>query len=403
MTNASEAHRTLVRKEHVVSTQPRRARRFSVAGYAAALVAFIAACDPNTALRYGPFIAAAAFMLSRPWRYRIGVTEWALAAYLLWALMSQIWTQHPNVFTGQIIVLASLATMFVGVRAATWWGQNQALTVTGYIAGCLYGLAQTSFQLITGEGEVYTDEFGRITQVGTLNINYVAYTTLTAIVLILLALQGGQVKRRRMKMLMYAVLVILMVGAVSTQTRGVHISLVLLGAWILVSKFGRPMKTITTACVVAIVSVSAGWASGFLDDLDRGNRGIEGLSGRTTLWESARSKWVESFFAGEGLGADRVQNAGYLPTHNTFLGLGITLGMVGLALFLIFAVSSLNDRIQGLSVRDRRFRLITIILAFTPILLTSSWEAASSGWVGLALLSTPILAAANQIKARRKE
>ncbi|GAA5227793.1 hypothetical protein GCM10025778_23260 [Paeniglutamicibacter antarcticus] len=265
----------------------------------------------------------------------------------------------------------------------------------------MYGLAQTSLQLITGEGEIYTDEFGRITQVGTLNINYVAYTTLTAIVLILLALQGGQIKRRRMKMLIFAILGILVIGAVSTQTRGVQVSLMLLGAWIVISKLGRPLKTITAACAVAIVSVSAGWASSFLDDLDRGNRGVDGLSGRTILWETARSKWVDSFFAGEGMGADRVQNAGYLPTHNTFLGLGMTLGAVGLALFLTFAVSSLNERIKGLRIRDRRFPLIMIILAFTPILLTSSWEATASGWVGLALLSTPILATTNQIKARR--
>lgn len=111
------------------------------------------------------------------------------------------------------------------------------------------------------------------------------------------------------------------------------------------------------------------------------------------MWERARSIWAESILTGAGLGADRAQNVNNLPAHNTFLGLGITLGIVGLALFLTFAISSLTDRLRDLSAPDRRFRIITITIALTPILLTSSWEGTASGWVGLALLSTPILAA----------
>ncbi|MEA3550240.1 O-antigen ligase family protein [Pseudarthrobacter sp. C1] len=364
-----------------------------IAGSAAALIAFLAAWEPNAALRYGPFIAVAAFLLGRPLRFRIGLTEWALVLFMLWALLSSVWTQHPDVFVAQMIIYSSLAIMFIGVRAACRWGQNEALAVGGYVIGCLYGLALTSFQLIAGYGEIYRDSLGRITQVGTLNINYVAYTAVTAIVLLLLALQSNQLQSRRMRLLAIAAVVILVIGSMSTQTRGVQVSTALLGVWLIIARFGRPAKVITGLCVLAIVGVSFGWVDPMLERIDIGDRSIAGLSGRLPLWESARAVWQESLLTGAGLGADRAQNAENLATHNTILGIGVTLGIIGLALFLAFAVSAVNDRIQDLDAPTQRFRMITIIIAFTPILLTSPWEGTASGWVGLALLSTPVLAA----------
>lgn len=369
--------------------------RAPLAGVAVAVIAFISAWEPNAALRYGPFIAVGAFLLSRPLHFRVGVTEWAVLLFVVWAALSQFWTENPAVFDSQLIAFSSLAIMLVGVRAASRWGKNEAIAVGGYVTGCVYGLALTSFQLISGAGPVYSDPFGRITQVGSLNINYVAYTTVTAIVLLLLALRSGQVKSRLLRLLVIGALVVLVLGGLSTQTRGVQLSLVLLGAWLLISKFGHPVKTITTVCVVSMLSVSFGWIDQILNGLEIGDRTLAGLSGRLPMWESARSTWAESIFTGAGLGADRAQNVSNLPTHNTFLGLGVTLGIVGLALFLTFAISSLNDRLRDLSVPDRRFRIITIIVALTPILLTSSWEGTASAWVGLALLSTPILAGAH--------
>jgi O-antigen ligase len=367
--------------------------RFPVAGWAAASIAFLAAWEPNAAVRYGPFIATAAFISSRPLRFRIGATELALALFLLWAFLSQLWTEHPEVFETQMIVYASFAITFTGVHAAIRWGKNGVMAATGYVAGCLYGLAMTSFQLIAGEGPIYRDAFGRITQVGSLNVNYVAYTAVTAIVLLLMALQERQIKSRRMRMIAFATLIILVFGGLSTQTRGVQISIALLGIWFLVSRFGRPAKAVTAGCVIAIMSVSFGWADELLGGFDGGERSTGGLSGRLPLWESARATWQESIVTGAGLGADRAQNAYNLSTHNTFLGLGVTLGVVGLLLFLAFAASAVNDRIRILSVPEQRFRIITIIVAFTPILLTSPWDGMASGWVGLALLSTPIVAA----------
>lgn len=396
MTSASVASHPKIRNERPVRIQQQmRAPQAHIAGLAAAVIAFISAWEPNAALRYGPFIAVGAFLLSRPLRFRVGVTEWAIVLFVVWVALSQFWTEHPAAFASQLIAFSSLAVMFVGVRAASRWGQNEAIAVGGYVAGCIYGLALTSFQLITGAGPVYYDSFGRVTQVGSLNVNYVAYTTVAAIVLVLLALQSGQIRGRRMRMIAIATLVVLALGGLSTQTKGAQISMLLLGAWLLVSRFGRPVKVFTTVCVVAVVSVSFGWIDQLLKALDTGDRSIAGLSGRLPLWESARSTWAESILTGAGLGADRAQNVNNLPTHNTFLGLGITLGIVGLALFLTFAISSLNDRLRDLSAPDRRFRILTIIVALTPILLTSSWEGTASGWVGLALLSTPILAAAH--------
>lgn len=393
MTRAPDLRLTRAVDMRSLRRQRQPALRFSVSGMGAALIAFIAAWEPNAALRYGPFIAVGIFLLSRPLRFRIGLTEWALALLWLWVLLSQYWTEHPDIFESHFINFSALVVIFVGVRAASRWGQNEAIAVGGYVIGCLYGLAQTSLQLITGAGQVYRDTFGRITQVGALNINHVAYTTVGAIVLLLLALQSGQIQRRRLRMLALAALAILVVGGLSTQTRGVQMSIALLGLWLLISKFGQPVKTIIAACMVAILSISFGWVDEWLGVLESGDRTRDGLSGRLPLWEWARSTWAESIIVGAGLGADRAENPAHMATHNTILGVGVTLGAVGLALFLTVAISSLNDRIQSLSDPIRRFRVVTIIVAFTPILLTGAWEWLASGWVGLALFSTPFLAA----------
>ena len=362
-----------------------------LAGWGAALLAFLAASEPNLTLRFGPFIAAGVFLLSNPLRSRARATEWLLGAFLLWCILSQLWTTVPTSFFLKMLMIISLAATFVGLRAAILWGANCRLAVAAYILGCTYGLARTSIQLIGGSEIVYSDNFGRVTQVGDLNVNYVAYSTLTGIVLMLIALQGGQIRGRRARFWVIVSIGVLAAGAFSTQTRGVQVSLALIAFWLIVSRFGRPFKVVASLSLAAVLAVSLGWVDGYLATLEFGNRTESGLSGRLPLWASARESWSGSLFGGIGLGGDRAHNASNFATHNTILGLGMTTGLIGLLLFLAFVCRSQTDRLEDWSDWDRRFRLGLILLAFVPILLTSSWEWSASGWAGLALLSQPIV------------
>lgn len=355
------------------------------AGVGAASIAFIAAFEPNIALRYGPFIAAGVFLLANPARFRIGATEWALFTFLVWVAISQFWALYPERFPLAAMSIASSAAMFIGIRAAIRWGGTASFVVKAYATGCVIGLARTSLGWVEAGGLI-RDGAGRITQAGDLNVNYVAYGSVAAF--LLLVLSWRQVRTRRGRFATIVLLGILGSGIGATQTRGAQIGLLLLLAWLLVSRFGRPLKTITALSALVAIFVSFGWATNALALAAYGARSIDGLSGRGVLWEGARYLWGNNVLFGAGFGGVRAVTPGALPAHNLILGLGAEVGIVGLGIFLLFLYLSQTDRIVGSA--GLEIRLGAILLTFLPILLTSSWEMFASAWVGIALLSQPI-------------
>lgn len=376
---------------HDTAKKVRQPLHLRLASLGAASIAFIAAFEPNTALRFGPFIAIAVLALANPSRLRIGKTELALIAYVAWSFLSQFWTVAPTLFIVRFTIVLSLAVMFLGIRAAIRYGNSAPFVLGGYVIGCVVGLGLTSLEFLTG-GAILRDVSGRVTQVDDLNVNYVAYGCVTAIVLLVFTLRTQSVAARRLRILVWAALVFLAIGVISTQTRGAQIALGLFAVWLVISRFGKPLKLVVTTAAVAAFAVSSGWVNDQLDLLDYGARSLSGLSGRLQLWEIARDAWRSEPIIGIGVGGTRTLNANQLPTHNTFLELLATVGVIGFLLFLLFVCFSQTDRLEGLTDGERRFRIASTIIAFLPILLSSAWEMSASGWVGLALLSQPLRA-----------
>lgn len=360
-----------------------------LASFGAAGVAFLAAYEPNLALRYGPFLAVATFILASPLRHRIGKTEIALLAYVIWSFISQFWSVSPETFAVRFTIVASLGVMFLGVRAVIRHGNSAAFVLAGYVAGCVVGLALTSLELISSDS-VIRDFTGRVTQVDDLNVNYVAYGCVTAIILLVFAIRTRSITARRLRFVVWPLIVFLGVGVLSTQTRGAQIALVLFIIWLLISKFGRPLKLVLALATISAAVISSGILNEQLAVLDYGDRSISGLSGRLELWQIARDAWESHPLLGVGLGATRSLNVNNLPTHNTFLELGATVGTTGLLLFVLFVSFSQSDRTALLTDPERRFRVAGSVVAFLPIMLSSAWEMSASGWVGLALLSQPL-------------
>lgn len=379
-------------------TEPRQHRsrqqpvHLQLATFGAAGIAFMAAVEPNLTLRYGPFIAVGVFILSYPHRFRVGATEWALATFVLWVVLSQFWTRYPAQHALTMTGIMSLAIIFIGVRAAVRWGHNVRFVVAAFVVGCLVGLARTSWDLLRSDAAVLLDPVtGRLTQVGDLNVNYIAYGVLAAVLLLTLVLHARQFRSKRERLVEVMSIVALSAGVVATGTRGAQVALVLLGLWVIVSRFGTPLKTVVVSCIAITVAVSFGWIDWLLLDFDFGERSQGALSGRLGIWPIARETWAEAPIHGVGLGAVRAQTAAGIPAHNFILEIGTTLGAIGLLLLIAFFCFSLTDRLGELSDRDRRFRLGAVLLVFTPVLLSGTWEYSANAWVALALLSQPIL------------
>lgn len=361
-----------------------------LSGVLGGMAAFLAAFDPNFGLRYGPILAVAAFFVSRPARLRIGRTEVLMFAYLLWVVASNLWAQYPDFARTQTLAAISVGLLYLGMKAAARSHRNAQLVLGGYCGGAIFGILIAN-GVIPSSGPVYRDQFGRITQVGSVNINYVAYTALTSIVLILVRLRHGVRVGSGRRLLLYAALGVSTLGAILSGTRGVQVSLLLLVVWYVLPRLWVYYWAIAAISVAVALAVSAGWVDLLLGLVDVGQRSKGDLSGRLPLWENARTVWYKWPLAGGGMGVDRATNVSQLATHNVFLGVGASLGAIGLVLLIGLVRSSLNDRVALEGVEAHRSKNLAVILAFMPVLLTSAWHASASGWAGLALLSSPLV------------
>lgn len=350
-------------------------------------IVFLAPFEPNFTLRYGPFIALFGVLISGPLGYRIGWTEWSLALFALWVGLGTFWTGFPEAYSTNMLAVMSVAVIFVGIRAATRDGAGVRVLIAAYVVGSAVGLLRTSSQFATPEA--VRDTLNRVTQVGDLNVNYVAYATVAAVLMLLLLLTSGGVRKRLWKIGVIVVIVTLCAGIAATQTRGALLAIILLGLWLLGSRFGQPIKTVVVTSFVVAFAITAGWADGALNLIDVGARAVFGLSGRTELWELARTIWGQHFLMGAGFGAVRAVTTYSLPAHNTFLELSATLGLIGALLYFTTVVSAMRDRLDNLPARDRAFRIGALVVTFLPAALSATWELSAAAWVAFAILSQP--------------
>lgn len=360
-------------------------------GFAAAVVAFFAAFEPNLTIRYGPLVASFAIISTRPLSMRLGATEVWLTALVGWAGLSWLWSWYPEEYETRFIALVAFAIIFLAIRSATRWATNAWVVLGGYLVGCSVGLARTSLDLF-GSSTAIRDRFMRITQVDDLNVNYVAYGAVFAVlscVLILMTSLGNDLARRS-RLILWVAVCFLTVGIVTTGTRGAILGLACLAIWILVTRVAVPFWPLTASAVGLLVLTSSGLVDNLIGNLDLGNRDEAGLSGRLPLWAAARTAWADSPFLGIGLGGTRQLNSLHLPTHNMLLENGATLGLAGLFLLVAFLLAALTDRISALSQDEKHVRLGAVIITLLPIAMSSGWDATATGWVAVAILSQPI-------------
>lgn len=169
-------------------------------------------------------------------------------------------------------------------------------------------------------------------------------------------------------------------GIILTQSRGGFVALVAVGSLIIFrSKLNRSIKFFGVAISVLVFVILAG--SAFWDRIETiWNPQTEydlTLGDRTQIWGNALNLMVEypwgtgpgSFRIAEGLshGGKGVWNA----PHNTYLQVGVELGIAGLGVFLVLLVRTLNDlrRLQGNFNGTRAYRGVSELASTLEISL----------------------------------
>lgn len=155
---------------------------------------------------------------------------------------------------------------------------------------------------------------------------------------------------------------------------------------------------VATAIVIPMVVPPASFDR-LLQGVDEVRAGS--LTGRVRIWEAGLDAYRDHPFLGVGMGAFRTSVAPELgqpwAAHNTYLGILVELGLVGMAIF--FTVLGVAARgIWALPPPQRRLWLV-LGCTWGAGVLTLSWEHRKPTWLLLGLLAAQLAASRSPRKA----
>ncbi|WP_166785556.1 O-antigen ligase family protein [Cryobacterium cryoconiti] len=344
-----------------------------------AALAGLSTFDPTLVLTVGPFVACVVFLFGRPGRLRITPSVLLAIALLAWIWLSVSWSVNPA--AGQSTIMwAALLIIFIATVDYIQTLQQLRLVATGYLVGAFFAVAQTIFENQAAEG-------ARVGVEG-LNVNYLAYALASGFALIvLLWMTGPRTKRARVALLV--VLVSLAVGVELAGTRGALLGVGLVAVWLVLCWAARrpPLKALVVALLVVCVLMISGVSDKASLVFEGGDRATGDWSGRLVLWPLARQIWAQHPLAGIGMGGFHVESGTGIGAHNALLEVGVSLGLVGLLLFVALFWTTLSNGVGAVDARLRAVLLGAFLLASAPAYLSGTWESAPASWVVLAVFS----------------
>jgi O-antigen ligase len=148
---------------------------------------------------------------------------------------------------------------------------------------------------------------------------------------------------------------------------------------------------LATAIVIPLVVPPASFDR-LLQGVDEVREGS--LTGRVRIWEAGLDAYREHPFLGVGMGAFRTSVAPELgqpwAAHNTYLGILVELGLVGMAIFFAVLVAAA----RGIWALPPPARRLWVVLGVTwgVGVLTLSWEHRKPTWLLLGLLAAQLAA-----------
>lgn len=341
-----------------------------------------------------PALVLGAWLLADPLRSRLDATFWLVAAFTAWTAVSLNWAVNPDA-GGLFRSFLPLPAMLLLIR----WTLSTLSEIVIAAVGYLLGTSAILVRLLFGDSESYiASNLVRYTVEG-FNANYISYTAVVALAMLVLSWRSLPPILGRVMAL--AVVGIIVASVVLTQSRGSLVSIALVVVWLAICFLLKtpPLRLFVGGVVAVAVLIGTGLNDALFLLLETSDRASGDLAGRLTVWPTARGLWNEEFFIGHGFRAVRFESQGGLDAHNAILEIGSSTGLVGVVLFVLFLVSILGLwRLRNMS-RSQRVIVGAFVAAASPAILTGAWEFSNSAWMAFAIFAayTRVLATSDAI------
>lgn len=321
--------------------------------------------------------------------------------FIVWAVLSCLWSMDPESALGRAVTYVQLAIM---VWLMTQYGQTreeQRGLMFAYVCGSMIVASQLLIGYALGGTSFSVELFpGRFTSMG-YNPNDLALSLALGIPMAWYCFVG---MRGVGALISLTYLPVAMAAILLSASRGgafagiVAIALVPLGF----SKMTHFRKLAVAAALVLAVAVatvtvpdrswerlmtiddqaSTTWTMGNLENLDLMNM-------RVAIWKEGLDQFKESPFVGVGVGGylnvvDPVHGERRVA-HNIFLSILVELGLVGLLLFVVMVGSLLSS--TRLMPSDERLTWIFVLGTYLVGGLFLSWEHTKQTWMIVGLLA----------------
>lgn len=333
-------------------------------------------------------VVAAVAVIKSGLHHKLNDFIWLVVAFVVWVALSDVWSVSPPDTRSRIFTFAQLAVMV----ALTWEFAPTRSHVLGLMKAWILG----SFVLasIIFYGFVQNTSLRRYT-VGENHPGDLAGAMLMSIVL---AWYLSFKTRRPQLVVAYRLFVIYAIGAVvltasraALLTLPVALLIVPLTVRVTSARTRLAMFAVLIAATVA-VPLFATAASGPIARLGTTQSEISSgtLDNRTTVWGVgfkllSRNPWV-----GVGANASAVvvggQYRGQRQLHNTLMTIGVELGVVGLALFLLVVLAAAWRAVRATPWLEQRMALV-LLAVYIVQLMPRSADHAKSTWAMLVLFA----------------
>jgi O-antigen ligase len=336
------------------------------------LVAVLASARPDLARQHGPYLAVLALFLGGKWP-RLGLPDALAGGLAIWATVATIGSgAAAGVRSADGYWMA--CAVFIACRHVVTDRVRFLSLTTAYVGGCLY-LASRVIAEDPGK------EQGFRPIVHGININYSAYSLVTAIIVLITVIAVTRPPLRgRVGLLCLAA--ILIYAIVRTDTRAALSAVVVGLLYLLVRRLspgaGLRLVAVGAPLLLAVVALNL-YGGASLEWLESPfQRRTGDLSGRLSVWVYARQAWENAPIAGVGPQVFPATNPMRIPTHNLVLTLATDLGTVGVLLYGATVASCLAVFRHG---REHRHLAVLLVLAWLPIWMTGHWELSPGAWL----------------------
>jgi O-antigen ligase len=283
-----------------------------------------------------------------------------LALFMVWLALSIAWAEEPSAAIGALQPWLAAALMFTVLLTLDLSQSQIRMLAFAFLAGVTLSVALGligGVEAPTADSAIRSE--GRLTG-GLDDPNYLAAGIVPSIAMVAGLLPT--VRSVLVRAALAGAVVILVLGLAATQSRGGLIAAVVATvAALVVAKRGR---VVVLAFIVIVVGLVTVWFASSPDAWQRVSDTADQGNGRGSLWTVAGRIFSDHPVAGVGLDNYRtfapryVDRPGQLTfvnfiaerphvVHNVYLQMLVEVGIVGTALFLILAASSLAAALRA--------------------------------------------------------